>query len=113
MVSAFLGICPGCPTAAHSFVEFLRYYGQDFDGTTMFVDRGELILGLPGEILNAGSMWVVDPFRVGVNAARNLARFAEIKEVFEETFERVIEMIKSCKRKVSLEEIIKKKTDDK
>lgn len=106
MVSGFLGICPKCPTPAHSFLEFLRYYAQDFDGATMFLDRGEIVVRFPGELMCGGNLWVVDPFRVGVNAAMNMTRFTEIKAVFEEVFDKFIRVIKDCRVKMTLDELL-------
>jgi len=93
MVSGFLKICPGCPTVAHSFVEFLRYYAQDFDTAEMFVDRGEFVLPLPLDFLKTPNLLVLDPIRRGINAARTVTRFEEIQDEFEHTFDKVIEMI--------------------
>ena len=93
MVAGFLKICPGCPTVAHSLVEFLRYYAQDFDCTRMFVDRGEFIVVVPSEFPAMTNLLVLDPFR-GMNAAKSLTRFSEIQDIFEETFDRAIELMK-------------------
>jgi DNA polymerase sigma len=103
IVSGFLKICPGCPTAAHSFVEFLRYYAQDFDTTKMFVDRGEFVVVVPVDFLKMPDLLVVDPFRIGVNAARSVTRFEEIQDEFEHTFDKVIEMLKIYEDKKDLQ----------
>lgn len=65
-----------------------------------------MVVRFPGELVSGGSLWVVDPFRIGMNAARSLTRFMEIKEVFGETFEKIIAIIKDSKHKASLESIV-------
>ena len=60
----------------------------------MFIDRGELIIVLPEECFKPADVLVMDPFRLGVNSAKNLTRFFEIKTVYEETLEKIMEMLK-------------------
>jgi len=72
----------------------------------MFIDRGEMVVRFPGELMCGESLWVVDPFRIEVNAAMNMTRFTEIKTAFEKVFERAIETIKDCKVKITLDELL-------
>lgn len=94
MVAAFLKTCPNCPSVGHSFVEFLRYYSQDFSNSRMIIDRGELIVLLPTECIKTTDLVVLDPFRTGINAARTLTKFIDIKVLFGETYDRIMDMVK-------------------
>jgi hypothetical protein len=93
MVAAFLRICPDCTSIGHSFLEILRYYSNDFDYETMFIDRGEVIVLMSSEYQKLDNLFVVDPFRVGVNSARNLTRFNEIKELFNKSYMKIKDCI--------------------
>jgi len=60
----------------------------------MLIDRGEIIIVLPAEFLKTADLLVLDPFRLGVNAARNLTRFFDIKDLFGVTYNKIIELVK-------------------
>ena len=92
MVSAFLKICPMCPTIAHSFAEILRYYGEEFDGDRMVIHRGEIITLEPTEITKSEDILVLDPFRGGINAAATFTRLDELKSLFSSTHRRIMSL---------------------
>ena len=98
--------CQNCPTVGHSFLEFLRYYAHDFDASKMFVDRGQRIFVLSAECLKVADLVVLDPFRIGINAARNLTRFADIKALFNMTHEHLMGLIKKYESGEEITEIM-------
>lgn len=108
MVSSFLKICKGCNTIGHSFLEILRYYAYDFNYQRMYINRGEFIVLMSEEYPMLENFVVIDPFRMELNAARNLTRLEDIKDLFRNSYELIMNYIEKYEAGEDVNEILAK-----
>ena len=90
MVSAFYNTCPPLPTIGHVFLELLRYYGYVFQNTQMIIAEGEYIVIHADTQILPNELFVLDLFQSNTNAAANVTKFGEIREVFMKTYEEIL-----------------------
>ena len=91
---AFLNTSPVYESSAHSFLEFLKYYGTEFDSNSMLVSEGGIeTVRIDGMLLESQvALYVADPFRPELNAAANVLRFREIQSYFKKLFETLMKI---------------------
>ena len=89
IVSAFLTTKPEISCPAQCLMETLKFIGTEFDSNNMIIVGDDVV-----EVKDAFNLYVEDPFRPGVNVARNVRRFKEIKEVIGNCYDTLISSYK-------------------
>jgi len=88
MISAFMKIRAPLPSAAHYFVDFLRYYGEEFQFSHMIIVGGEYIM-IPKDTPRFDALVVIDPFTMNTNAASSVTEFVKIQTIFKNLYKTI------------------------
>lgn len=89
MVTAFLRMRSPLPTPGEYFLDFLRYYWEDFDSSKMEIVNGEGISYFDIPYVS-NQPFIMDIFQTEVNAAANVTRFNEIQDLFKKAYKKII-----------------------
>lgn len=91
LISAFLNVRKDCASAAQYLIEFLHYFGEVFDPSSLIVFKNAIVYSPAQQMITSDSLTgdsilhISDPFRPELNIAVNITRFKEIQECFKST----------------------------